>query len=470
MAHSNDTRCYSGSESGDSSGSAENDKPESGMQVDGQAVTTTKNDPNDLSAYNLDTYDEEESRGAAMGAFSNLGGLKVHQDINDDPYITLKEDPEEQNVDRQALEILPTDSVLITARTSSDLSSLDYHVFDEPNDNLYVHHDLMLGGWPLCVEWLDFPAAAAATSGQEKQTSGNFIAVGTMDPTIEIWDMDMLDAIYPVAMLGPSPGSILEPIAKGTGKKKKKLLQTNAQHHVSSVTSISWSGFHRNLLLSSSADSTIKLWDLSSATPQNAIRSWDNIHPNEKILAVEWNKHKDGENKTVVLSAGERTVKVWDTRDSDQALSTGKLGSDVESIKWDPWNSMDFYVSLENGLVLAYDARTLSSSATLASGGTVPQPKYTISAHDGPASALDVNPHIRGCLATGGMDGKVKVWNVNEEGSKRDVSLAVSRDLGVVSCKPLDHHTLAFFLLTHTLWSMIYRARYSRWPFHPTRH
>jgi hypothetical protein len=27
-----------------------------------------------------------------MGAFSNLGGLKVHQDINDDPYITLKED------------------------------------------------------------------------------------------------------------------------------------------------------------------------------------------------------------------------------------------------------------------------------------------------------------------------------------------------------------------------------------------
>ena len=71
-------------------------------------------DPNDLSAYNLDNYDEEVSRGtgkcqrelgrqrgeniltcipcSAMGAFSNLGGLKVHQDINDDPYITLKED------------------------------------------------------------------------------------------------------------------------------------------------------------------------------------------------------------------------------------------------------------------------------------------------------------------------------------------------------------------------------------------
>ena len=95
-------------------------------------------------------------------------------------------------------------------------------------------------------------------------------------------------------------------------------------------------------------------------------------------------------------------------------------------------------VSLENGLILAYDARTLSSQAQQGSG-PVPQPKYTISAHDGPASALDINPHIRGCIATGGMDGKVKVWNVNEEdGGKREVSLAVSRDLGVVSRVPLS--------------------------------
>jgi periodic tryptophan protein 1 len=208
----------------------------------------------------------------------------------------------------------------------------------------------MLGGWPLCVEWLDFPAHGSTGKGAsegEPSGFGNYIAVGTMDPTIEIWDMDMLDPIYPTAMLGPAPGSLTDPIpkAKGTGKKKKKLLQTNSEHHVSSVTSLSWSGFHRNLLLSSSADATVKLWDLSRPTPQAAIRSWDNIHPNEKVLAVEWNKHKSGENKTVVLSAGERSVKVWDTRASEEALGTGKLGSDVEAIKWDPWTGMDFFVS-----------------------------------------------------------------------------------------------------------------------------
>ena len=98
-------------------------------------------------------------------------------------------------------------------------------------------------------------------------------------------------------------------------------------------------------------------------------------------------------------------------------------------------------MSLENGLILAYDARTLTSS-TQQGSGPVPQPKYTISAHDGPASALDINPHIRGCIATGGMDGKVKVWNVNEEdGGKREVSLAVSRDLGVVSRHELGNES-----------------------------
>jgi len=93
-------------------------------------------------------------------------------------------------------------------------------------------------------------------------------------------------------------------------------------------------------------------------------------------------------------------------------------------------------VSLENGLILAYDARTLSSSKD-ASGLSTAQPTYTLSAHDGGATALDINPHIRGCIATGGMDKMVKIWNVSDEetegvaGRKREVSLATSRDLGL---------------------------------------
>ena len=90
-------------------------------------------------------------------------------------------------------------------------------------------------------------------------------------------------------------------------------------------------------------------------------------------------------------------------------------------------------VSLENGLVLNFDARALPSNLSSPSPA-----RFTLSAHDGAVSALDVNPHIRGCLATGGTDKTVKVWNIADDPDtgKRAVSLVTSRDLGVVRPPP----------------------------------
>lgn len=85
-------------------------------------------------------------------------------------------------------------------------------------------------------------------------------------------------------------------------------------------------------------------------------------------------------------------------------------------------------MALENGLVLNFDARTLPSDLSGASPA-----RFTLSAHDGAVSGLDINPHIRGCLATGGTDKVVKVWNIDEQPEKRAVSMVTSRDLGVVS-------------------------------------
>jgi len=239
--------------------------------------------------------------------------------------------------------------MLITARTTSDLSTLDFHVYDEPNENLYVHHDLMLPSFPLCVEWLDFAGPSKA--------GGSFVAVGSFDRSIEIWDADLVDGLYPHAILGPSP-SLEKPEAQplGTGKKKRKRLvqpTSNAQHHVQPVLSLSWTPNHRHLLLSGSADATIKLWDLTNESPMPAVRSWDNVHGEEKVQAVEWNKSGARGLDKAVLSAGwDRVVKVWDSRSVEAGIGVA-VGSDVECVRWDPWEPTSFYVSQPSAAVIA---------------------------------------------------------------------------------------------------------------------
>jgi periodic tryptophan protein 1 len=96
---------------------------------------------------------------------------------------------------------------LVAAKTEDEVSQLEIYIYEEAEDNLYVHHDILLPSFPLCLEWLDFRLGRKAGI----EGSGNYIAVGTFDPEIEIWDLDTLDSMYPDAILG-----------KQQQKKKKK--------------------------------------------------------------------------------------------------------------------------------------------------------------------------------------------------------------------------------------------------------
>jgi periodic tryptophan protein 1 len=163
----------------------------------------------ELAEYNLDQYDEEEdNEEQSMALFGNMKGLAYYASNDEDPYITINDEDDEKDDVR----ILPTDNVLVTAKTEDEVSQLEIYVYEETEDNLYVHHDIMLPSFPLCLEWLDFNLGRkAGTEG-----SGNYIAVGTFDPEIEIWDLDTIDSMYPDAILGKQEGR----------QKKKNFVQT----------------------------------------------------------------------------------------------------------------------------------------------------------------------------------------------------------------------------------------------------
>ncbi|TFY74274.1 hypothetical protein EWM64_g9738, partial [Hericium alpestre] len=174
------------------------------MDEDPKPTESEPTKEGDLSQYNLDNYDEDEdTTGPAVGPFSNIKGLTYYRDNNEDPYITLKEDDEDD--EREDLEVLPTDNLLVAAKTEDDISQLEIYVYDESQENLYMHHDLMLPNFPLCLEWLDFPPASSSTSQpptdamdtDAPRAFGNYVAVGTLDPEIEIWSLDVVEAIYP---------------------------------------------------------------------------------------------------------------------------------------------------------------------------------------------------------------------------------------------------------------------------------
>lgn len=336
--------------------------------------------------------------------FGNVKSLAYHKPGEKDPYLEFPEDDEDE--DREELQILGTDNLLIAGKVEDEVAHLEVYVYEDSGDNLYVHHDIMLPAIPLCVEWLDFPVG----KGMEGRTSGNFVAVGTMEPEIEIWDLDIVDCMYPNAILGSSDGNDESNSSK---KKKKKSKKANDEYHIDSVLALSANRQHRNLLASASADLTVKLWDLNT---QKCAKSYS--YHKDKVCALDWHPKES----TILLSGSyDRTVVAADMRAPEAKAPRWQVASDVENLRWDIHDPNFFYVTTDNGIVYKYDLR----NAPATPGDS--KPVWTLQAHDDSVSSFDINPRIPGFLVTGSSDKQVKIWDTANDRP----SMVVSRNLEV---------------------------------------
>ncbi|RCV15725.1 hypothetical protein SETIT_3G080600v2 [Setaria italica] len=230
----------------------------------------------------------------------------------------------------------------------------------------WSNYKIFLAHSPLCLAWPD--------CSLKNDQKGNFMAVGTMSTEIGIWDLDIVDALTPHTVLG--------------GKLKHK-----KGSHEDSVLGVAWNKEYMNVL--ASAGKCVTTLEHHDAEVQ--VVSWSQHSP-EIILNV-----KNGAPKCVRWS----------------------VEADVETVAWDPDNEHSFVVSLENGMVQAFDKRISSSNGPNSSLAL-----FTLHAHEKAVTSISFGPSAPNVavvmmlhcviafsnddpflLAMGGSTGKIKISN-----------------------------------------------------------
>jgi len=300
------------------------------------------------------------------------------------------------------------DALILVAKTEDEFATLEVNVYDQKTGNLYVHHDIPLPAYPLCL------AHGQVSAGG---TTGNFCAVGTFNPGIEIWNLDVLNALEPSCVLGGEDTSTADDLIKlqilgrkGETKQKKKkggpALRPGS--HTDAVMSLSWNQIHQQVIASGSADCTVKLWDVTRGGSEDAASANASTfrHHKGKVQAVEWHP-KEG--TLLATGAYDRTVALVDARSDGENVKKVKLIADCESIAWDPCQLEYLTVASEDGTICCWDVRKFETA----------NPVWKIEASEfGGISDISYNAHVPGLLATCSLDKTVALWDTHNRDNK----------------------------------------------------
>ena len=281
-------------------------------------------------------------------------------------------------------------------RPLQDFSALEVHVYDTTKGSLYVHHDIPLPSFPLCLAH-----GRVSCDGNP----GNFCAVGTFDTGIEMWNLDVLNALEPSCILGGETSSPLGKMSQRKSDLRPGGLRPGS--HTGAVMSLSWNAIHKQVVASGSADTTVKLWDVTQAGDDSSGKSNAATfeHHKGKVQSVVWHP-----NEGTLLATGsyDKTVALLDARSDGRNVKSVKTQSDCEVVAWDPFHPEYLTVGTEDGLVRCWDVRKFETSS----------PLWSVVANEyGGMTDLSYSPNISGLMVTCSVDKCVTLWDLGVDRS-----------------------------------------------------
>lgn len=352
------------------------------------------------------------------------------------------EDDEDDEDEANDVRLHKHDALVVVAKTEEDYASLEINVFDTRENNLYVHHDIPLPAFPLCFA---LGSVVAAPAGEGGGAAGSYVAVGSFDPGIEVWNLDVMNALEPTVVLGGADtrgaeDSWLAGGGGGGGKKKKKKGKNQAPSrsdgglregsHTDAVMALSWNAVHAQVLASGSADGTVKLWDVTQASDPYIRPSATLTHHTDKVASLAWHPSEG----TLLATGGyDRRVCLVDARAADGSnVKKAKLGADCEALAWDPHRPQYLTVASEDGVVKCLDVRKFGA-----------EPAWSMVAHEyGGVSDICYNAQVPGMLVTCSIDKTVALWDTGAASAPhRAPQPCGSKDMNVgklysVACYP----------------------------------
>ncbi|GMH50497.1 hypothetical protein TL16_g00789 [Triparma laevis f. inornata] len=386
------------------------------MEMDDGANQPNSDSDSDMSDDDFEPlqHDDREYEPTDTAALTAMG-LGHTQTYPQEPHyfddVDEEGEDEGDESDDEDTNLKPTDVLILSATTdvADDFSTLEVYVYEPPTGNLYVHHDIALPAFPLSLAWGDVNPSG---------NSGNYVAIGTFKEGIEIWNLDVLDPLEPIATLGGEDMSSIEAAAadamlKAYNEKKAKTKKNSKKSpppppptsvsaplhpgsHTDAVMALDWNKVHRQVLISGSADSTVKLWDITK--PNSPASTF--THHTGKVSSVAFHPTEG----TIFASGGfDKFACVVDGRMANDSskVRRAKIGSDCEELAWDPFKPERLVAAGEDGKIMAWDVRNMSKPIWKVDGGS-----YGV-------SSIAFNPKVPGMLATASVDKTVGVWDTH---------------------------------------------------------